>query len=88
MENLKKTRFDKENEFTGILLKRITFPHPGKQGIFAKEFAQKSFPLSTGLVDYRQELILAVMSRMWFFRFSSPACKACSTFLMECIMVV
>ena len=38
-------------------------------------------------INYRQELMLAVMSRMWFCRLLSPSAKALSTFLMEYKMV-
>ena len=38
--------------------------------------------------NYRLELILAVMSRIWVFKVSSAAFKASSTLLMECRMVV
>lgn len=33
--------------------------------------------------NYRQELILALISRMWFCKLVSPAFKALSTLLME-----
>ena len=38
-------------------------------------------------IPYRQELILAVMSRTWFCILVSPEASACSTFFTEYKMV-
>ena len=78
----------KQKESTSNMLKRITFPQRKGTKKICSSYTQVSFPQSTRLVDYKEELIFAMMSRIWFCKFSSPAFKALSTLRMECIMVV
>ena len=69
---------------TNKLCKRIPFPQ-GRFCIKTEKLINSFFihiPQSLW-INYRQELMFAVISRMWFFRFSSPLFSMLSTLLME-----
>ena len=66
---------------TTVMWKRISFEHGIFRGTFAKVVHRKIIHIPQPLWKiYRQELILEVMSRMVFFRVSSPLCTPLSTF--------
>ena len=79
----------KEFLFTGVVEKFKLFPQGGILIKFQKVFHNFSFHIPQPLwKNQRQELILAVMSRIWFCRAVSLLKTADSTFLMEYKMVV
>lgn len=74
---------------TGAVDKFRAFPQADFLTENQKVFHRFSFHISQGLwKNYKQELIFAVISRMWFCREVSPPASADSTFLMEYKMVV
>ena len=74
---------------TGPVEKIYLFPQADFLTQKEKVFHSFSFHIPQALlIDYRQELIFAVISRMWFCREVSPPARAASTFLMEYRMVV
>jgi len=64
-----------------------TLPQPTVEKIFYTEIPQLKIPHSTAIVDkvkgYKQELILAVMSRILSCRVVLPFFSSISTFRME-----
>ena len=75
--------------FTGAVDKFCVFPQANFLTEFQKVFHSFSFHNSQTLwKTHRQELIFAVISRMWFCKEVSPVAKAASIFLIEYKMVV
>ena len=76
---------------TGVVDKFKLFPQACFFTKFQKVFHSFSFHIPQALwkkIHYRQELIFAVISRMWFCKAVSPPANADSIFLMEYKMVV
>jgi len=74
---------------TGAVDKFDGFPQTENLKKIRKFFHSFSFHIPQPLwISHKQELIFAVMSRMWFCREVSPVARAASIFLMEYKMVV